>query len=44
MIRNLPIPSTIPVDEDLAKKLSKSPYRWKHYFEVNRQVVEIHRG
>jgi hypothetical protein len=27
------------IDEELAKKLSKSPFRWKHYFEVNRQFV-----
>src|SRR5277367_583440 len=32
-----------PVDDNLAKKLSsnKSPFRWKHYFEVNSQVVSI---
>src|SRR5258705_7425743 len=25
-----------PIDAELAKKLSKAPYRWKYYFEVKR--------
>ena len=32
-----PDPKHIPVDAVLARKLSKSPYRWKYYFEVNRK-------
>jgi hypothetical protein len=36
-----PDPSHKPVDAALAGQLGKSPYRWKHYFEVNRKVVEI---
>ena len=36
-----PDPSQKPVDAALARQLGKSPYRWKHYFEVNRKVVEI---
>jgi hypothetical protein len=39
-----PNPKHIPVDEALAKKLQKSPYRWKNYFEVNRLQVEIPAG
>lgn len=36
-----PNPKHIPVDDALAAKLLKSPYRWKYYFEVNRQKLEI---
>ena len=36
-----PDPTHIPVDPELAKKLSKSPYRWKYYFQVKQQLVEI---
>jgi len=32
------------IDDELAKKLGKSPFRWKHYFEVNRQTVAIALG
>jgi hypothetical protein len=31
-----PNPKHKPVDAELAKKLSKAPYRWKYYFEVKR--------
>jgi hypothetical protein len=31
-----PNPKHKPIDADLAKKLSKAPYRWKYYFEVKR--------
>lgn len=31
-----PNPKHTPVDPELAKKLSKGPYRWKYYFEVKR--------
>ena len=30
-----------PVDTVLAKKLSRTPYRWKNYFAECRQIVEI---
>lgn len=36
-----PNPKHIPVDDALAKRLAKGPYRWKHYFKVNEVVVEI---
>ena len=36
-----PDPKHKPVDAALAEQLRKSPYRWKHYFEVNRVSVEI---
>ena len=36
-----PDPKHKAIDADLAKRLSKSPYRWKNYFEVNREVVEM---
>jgi hypothetical protein len=36
-----PNPKHIPVDPDLARKLSRSPYRWKYYFEVRRQDLNI---
>lgn len=39
-----PNPKHKPVDTDLAKRLSKSPYRWKHYFEVSHHKVEIPSG
>lgn len=39
-----PNPKHQPVDTALAKRLSKSPYRWKHYFQVNRNMVEIPSG
>lgn len=29
------------ISDDLAKKLSKSPFRWKHYFEVKQHLVAI---
>jgi hypothetical protein len=32
------------IDDDLARKLSKSPFRWKHYFEVNRQIISMSAG
>lgn len=36
-----PDPNHKPVDADLARQLSKSPYRWKYYFEVNRKIVDV---
>jgi hypothetical protein len=36
-----PDPSHKPIDPVLAARLDKSPYRWRHYFEVNRKVLEI---
>ena len=39
-----PNPKHHPVDPDLAHRLSRTPYRWKNYFEVNRQVDEVHVG
>jgi hypothetical protein len=36
-----PNPKHKEIDVHLAKKLSKSPYRWKNYFEVNRQIESI---
>ncbi len=41
-----PDPKHVPVDEILAKKLngSNSPYKWKHYFKVKSEVVELHAG
>ncbi|MDB6067554.1 MAG: hypothetical protein JWR26_3762 [Pedosphaera sp.] len=39
-----PDPKHKPIDAVMAKKLDKSPYKWKNYFEVNRQVVEIAPG
>jgi hypothetical protein len=36
-----PDPKHKPVDAELARKLGKSPYRWKNYFEVNRQKLAI---
>ena len=39
-----PVPKHKPVDAELARKLGKSPYRWKNYFEVSRQTLEIPTG
>jgi hypothetical protein len=39
-----PNPKHHPVDPDLAKKLGKTPYRWKNYFMENRQIVEVKAG
>ncbi len=39
-----PNPSHKPIDAELARRLTKSPYRWKHYFQVNRSLVEIPAG
>jgi len=39
-----PDPKHKPVDAELARKLGKSPYRWKHYFEVSRQMPSIPTG
>ena len=30
-----------PVDPDIARRLANGPYRWKNYFEVNRQSINI---
>src|SRR5215472_15479464 len=29
------------LEPELARKLSKSPYKWKNYFEVDRRLVTI---
>ena len=39
-----PDPKHKPVDAELAKKLEKGPYRWKYYYEVNRQIVALPAG
>jgi len=39
-----PDPKHSPVDVDLAKRLSKTPFRWKHYFLVKREQVDIPMG
>jgi hypothetical protein len=39
-----PDPKHKAIDPDLAKKLGKAPYRWKNYFEVNRQMVKMSPG
>jgi hypothetical protein len=39
-----PNPKHHPIDADLARRLQKAPYRWKNYFEVNRQIVEVRVG
>jgi hypothetical protein len=39
-----PNPKFTPVDDALAKKLGKSPYRWKHYYEVSRKNLNIASG
>jgi hypothetical protein len=36
-----PNPRHRPVEPDLAKRFSNGPFRWKYYFEVNRQSVNI---
>jgi hypothetical protein len=33
-----------PIDAELAKKLSKAPYRWKYYFEVKRMDAALALG
>ena len=39
-----PDPKHRPVDPDLAKRLRKLPYRWKNYFLVNQQEVQVADG
>ena len=34
-------PNHKPVEAALANKLSKAPYRWKNYFVINHQELEI---
>lgn len=34
-------PKLKPVDADLEKKLKKSPFKWKYYFEVNREKFSV---
>src|ERR1700748_400440 len=36
-----PDPQHRAVDGDLAKRLDKSPFRWKHYFEVNSYELSV---
>ena len=37
-------PNHKPIDADLAKKLSKAPYKWNNYFLIGRQTVELPTG
>lgn len=39
-----PDPNHKDVDPAVAKKLSHSPYKWKNYFEVNRQKTSVAAG
>jgi hypothetical protein len=39
-----PDPNHKEIDAPLAKKLSKTPYKWKNYFEVNRQKTSLAPG
>jgi hypothetical protein len=39
-----PDPDHKPVDAELARKFAKSPYRWKYYYQVNRQHVTLGPG
>jgi hypothetical protein len=39
-----PDPKHKAIDDELAKKLGKSPFRWKHYFEVKSYEVAIAAG
>ncbi|MDQ6633057.1 MAG: hypothetical protein M3Y82_15095 [Verrucomicrobiota bacterium] len=36
-----PDPKHKPLEPELAKKMEKSPYKWKNYFEVNRQAIQV---
>ncbi len=36
-----PDPKHKPADAELSRRLRKSPYRWKNYFEVSRQKLAI---
>src|SRR5579872_2116026 len=36
-----PDPKHKPVEGHLARQLSKSPYRWKYYYEVNKVEVDV---
>ena len=37
-------PDIKEVDPKLEKKLKKSPFKWKHYFEVNRKKFSVKKG
>jgi hypothetical protein len=39
-----PNPKHKPVDSQVAKKLKKLPFKWQHYFEVNRQQFTVAQG
>jgi hypothetical protein len=39
-----PDPDHKPVDAEMARKLAKSPYRWKYYYVVNRHHVTLGPG
>lgn len=39
-----PDPKHKAIDAELARRLSRSPYRWKNYFEVNRLGAQIPNG
>src|SRR5262249_37698789 len=36
-----PNPNHKSVDEEIMKKLKQLPLKWAHYFEVNRQTLEV---
>ncbi len=36
-----PDPKHKPVDAELAKKMEKTPFKWKNYFEVNRKQTSV---
>jgi hypothetical protein len=36
-----PNPKLRPVEPDLARRFVNGPFRWKYYFEVNRQLVQM---
>ena len=39
-----PNPKHKPVDAKVAKKLKKLPFKWQHYFEVNRKQFTVTQG
>jgi hypothetical protein len=39
-----PDPKHRAIDDDLAKRLDKSPFRWKHFFVVNQTNIALPMG
>ncbi len=39
-----PDPKHKPVEPELAKKMGKSPFKWKNYFEINRKQLSVASG